>query len=385
MLWFFLPILLIVSSWTVVWFSSPSAAQTPPPRQEIRGVWMTANDKDVMRDRTKLRDAVTKLRQLNFNTIYPVVWNSGYALYPSTVTRTMRIQSFVYEGTQGQDTLADLVNQSHRQGLLVIPWFEFGFMTPLSSELAMMHPDWLTRQQNGQQTSISAAGEVAWLNPFLPAVQDFIASLVLEIVTRYNVDGIQFDDHMSLPHTFGYDPYTLALYTQETQKVPLSPNDPDWVKWRADKITAFMSRLHQSVKARRPRAIFSIAPNYYDFAYKLHLQDWLTWVRQNLVDELIVQVYRPDLISFFEQLDRPEVQEAKLKIPTGIGILTGLRNNPVPMNRVQSQVQVSIAQGLGVAFFYYESLWEMSPESAQIRQDAFRSLFPSPALRSAVR
>jgi uncharacterized lipoprotein YddW (UPF0748 family) len=58
------------------------------------------------------------------------------------------------------------------------------------------------------------------------------------------------------------------------------------MRWRADKITAFMVQLNQAVKARKPNAIFSISPNYYDFAYKFQLQDWLAWVRQNIVDEL---------------------------------------------------------------------------------------------------
>lgn len=39
------------------------------PRQEIRGVWMTNNDLDVLRDRAKVQKAMTQLRRLNFNTV----------------------------------------------------------------------------------------------------------------------------------------------------------------------------------------------------------------------------------------------------------------------------------------------------------------------------
>ena len=125
-------------------------------------------------------------------------------------------------------------------------------MAPPTSELALNHPDWLTQKRDGSQTSISAAGEVMWLNPFHPEVQQFITDLVVEIVTQYDVDGIQFDDHMSLPHEFGYDKYTVALYTQETKNIPpANPQDLDWVRWRADKITAFMVQLNQAVKAEK--------------------------------------------------------------------------------------------------------------------------------------
>lgn len=361
------------------------SALSQQPRQEIRGVWMTTNDKDILRDRRKVADAVSQLKQLNFNTIYPVVWNSGYAMYPSPVAQLRDIQPFVYRGLDGQDMLADLIAQSHRQGLLVIPWFEFGFMAPPTSELALNNPDWLTQKQDGSQTSNGAGGEVVWLNPFHPEVQKFITEIVLEVTTQYNSDGIQFDDHMSLPAEFGYDAYTVALYTKETKKAPPTNfEDPAWTRWRADKITAFMSQLNQAVKAVKPNAIFSISPNYYEFAYKHHLQDWLAWVRLDIADELIVQVYRPDLESFISKINRPEMQETQKKIPTGVGIMTGLRNRPVSMQQIQSQVRAVQEYGLGVAFFYYESLWEDAPESLEDRLSRFRTFFQISAFRTAL-
>ncbi|CDN15187.1 hypothetical protein RintRC_3144 [Richelia intracellularis] len=268
---------------------------------------------------------------------------------------------------------------------MVIPWFEFGFMTPETSELALNRPQWLTQKRDGSRTSIRVAGEVAWLNPFRPEVQQFITNLVLEVVTKYDVDGIQFDDHISLPRDFGYDPYTVNLYRQETRKAPPSnPKDPEWVKWRADKITAFIVRLNQAVKARKPNAIFAVSPNYYDFAYKLQLQDWLAWVRQDAVDELVVQVYRPNLRSFVEKIARPEMREVQQKISTGVGIMAGLRNKPMPMHLIQSQAGAAKSRGLGVIFFYYESLWEKAQEKPQQRQAGFKNLFPNPALRARI-
>jgi uncharacterized lipoprotein YddW (UPF0748 family) len=373
-------------------FTSAIAQEAVPkaiaqqPFQEIRGVWMTTNDTDILVDRPKLQDAVRQLARLNFNTIYPVVWNSGYVMYDSAVARRTGIDPFVHKGLQGQDILADLVVQAHDRGLLVIPWFEFGFMTPPTSELAMNHPDWITQRRDGSQTWVGAAGEVAWLNPFHPEVQQFITDLVLEVLTRYPVDGIQFDDHTSLPNQFGYDSYTIALYKQETQKDPPSnPEDPAWMRWRADKITAFMTQLNQAVKERKPNAIFSVSPNPYITAYNTYLQDWPAWVRQGIVDELIVQVYRSNLGSFTEQISRPEIQEAQQKIPTGVGILTGLRNKPVPMQFIQSKVRAARDRGLGVSFFFYESLWNYAPESVAQRQSAFQSLFSSPAVRLAIK
>jgi uncharacterized lipoprotein YddW (UPF0748 family) len=372
----------------MVGLPSPAAPPAPAPStsaagpSEIRGVWMTANDMATVRDRARLQKAIEELGQANFNTLYPVVWNGSFAYYPSAVTERRRIQNFTYKGLEGQDILADLISQAHARQLLVIPWFEFGFMTPPTSDLARRHPEWLTQKRDGGRTSMSAAGEVAWLNPFHPEVQALITELVMEITTLYDADGIQFDDHMSLPSEFGYDKYTRELYGRETNRTPpADAQDPAWVKWRADRITAFMNRLHKAVRARKAGAIFSISPNYYDHAYKFQLQDWLSWVRSGIVDELLVQVYRPDLESFRAQLDRPELQQSSRKIPTAIGILSGQRTRPVPMELIRSQVLAARERGLGVSFFYFETLWNSAAEPAETRQSAFQELFPTPAPR----
>ena len=357
-------------------------AQSINNRQEIRGVWLTSNDFTMFSDRKQLGESLQQLKKLNFNTIYPVVWNSGYVMFPSNVAKQAGIQPFIYRGNEGQDIVADIIKQAHQHNLLVMPWFEYGFMAPPTSELAIAHPDWLTQERDG---SLTGEGEVAWLNPFHPEVQSFLTELVLESVTNYDLDGIQFDDHTSLPKTFGYDRYTVNLYRQETKKVaPADPDDPDWVKWRANKLTAFMVRLNKAVKQRKPNVIFSVSPNHYEFAYKQQLQDWLGWVRQNIVDELIVQVYRDDLDDFRAQVSRPEIIEAQNKISTGIGVLSGLRHSNVPMSRVYSQVITAQERGLGISFFYYKSLWGYGPESVADRQKEIQYLFRSPAPRFAI-
>lgn len=74
-----------------------------------------------------------------------------------------------------------------------------------------------------------------------------------------------------------------------------------------------MVRLNTLLKQRNPNFIFSVAPNPYSTAYNLFLQDWKRWVNLGIVDELIIQVYRPDLNSFVRELNVPEVQNARKK------------------------------------------------------------------------
>ncbi len=344
-------------------------------QQELRGVWLTANDMPVLRDRSRMQATVNQLADLQFNRLYAVVWNGGMAYYPSAVSEGRQLQNFTYRGLQGQDVIGELIAAGRNRGLVVVPWFEFGFMAPPDSELARRHRDWLTQKRDGGLTSISAAGEVVWLNPFRPEVQQLITDLVLEVVNQYGADGIQFDDHMSLPREFGYDPFTVALYRKDTgREPPANAEDPAWVKWRADRLTAFMDRLAKAVRAARPGAIISISPNYYDFAYKLQLQDWRTWVQRGIADELLIQIYRQDLASYLPQLSRPEVQDARRRIPTAIAVMSGQRNRPTAMPLIREKVQANRDQGLGVAFFYLESLWSLGPEPAAERIAALDDL-----------
>ncbi len=365
--------------------------KTSPLSTEIRGVWLTNVASGVLFVPWGINRALNQLSALNFNTIYPVVWNRGHTFYQSAVAKmttgsdTQPLLKFMHGG---QDVLTKIVRLAKNKDLRVIPWFEYGFMTPRYSELARRYPDWLTIGQEGinsisntplEEIDNGLVNKQAWLNPLHPQVQEFIQGLIVEVVKNYDVDGIQVDDHFGMPVQFGYDRFTVELYQQEHQgKNP--PNDPfnsEWMRWRADKITDFMAEIYQAVKAVKPNAKISVSPNYQAFAYKYYLQDWENWVKKGLVDELILQVYRSDKNSFIAQLEQPSVKLAQTLIPVGIGILTGTTHNPVKIPQIKAQVQAVRDRNFdGISFFYWESLWGyIVPESPQQRRKAFFDMF----------
>jgi uncharacterized lipoprotein YddW (UPF0748 family) len=374
-------------------YSATVAAPTTQAK-EIRGVWLTNIDSDVLFSSSRIDTALQRLKQLNFNTVYPTVWQCGYTLYPSTVAaREIGREISPNPSLQGRDMLKEIVRQGHQKGIAVIPWFEFGFMAPAAtqvmcedgsnpvSELAKRHPDWLTSKRDGTQIVKEGNQQRVWLNPFHPQVQQFILDLMVEIVDKYDVDGIQVDDHFGLPADLGYDPFTVALYQKENPGLspPANPQDTYWVRWRADKINQFMRRAFKAVKARKPKCIISASPNPLHFSLPAYLQDWFTWEREGLVEEIIVQVYRNDLKRFITELNRTEVKLAQSHIPVGIGILSGLKGRPLPIEQIQTQVQEVRKHGLaGVSFFFYESLWNFGKEPPAERQLAFKKLFPTP-------
>ena len=357
-------------------------AKTPPktPTTELRGVWLTNIDSDVIFSRNNIIDAVNRLAQLNFNTIYPTVWQGGYTLYPSAAAEGVFGQSIdPSPGLKDRDILKEIIAQSRQKGIAVIPWFEFGFMAPAESELATLHRDWLAQRRDGSTIWKEGEHERVWLNPFHPQVQQFILDLILEIVDNYDIDGIQFDDHFGLPVEFGYEPLTVSMYQEQIKSPPSDDaRETFWVRWRADKINDFMGRVSRDIKSRKEKCIVSLSPNPFHFALPAHLQDWFTWERRGYIDEIVLQVYRSDIKRFSAELEREEVKLAKLNIPTAIGILTGLKNNSVPLKQIQEQVQeVRKREFAGVSFFFYESLSNWASETPEQRNSALQEFFPT--------
>ncbi|MBE9126250.1 MULTISPECIES: glycoside hydrolase family 10 protein [unclassified Coleofasciculus] len=380
--------LAILSHPAIFPIKSLGSPQTLPALTEIRGVWLTNVASGVLFSPWGINRALYQLSQLNFNTVYPVVWNRGHTFYPSAVAEsvTTRKQDALLDMMRlGGDVLAEIVEQGHRQGLRVIPWFEYGFMAPPNSELVQRHPNWIGETPKLGKPAIASADILnervqVWLNPLHPEVQQLIFDLIVEVVTQYDVDGIQLDDHFGMPVELGYDPFTVELYQQEHggKSPPSYPLDSEWMRWRANKISAFMQRIFEAVKSIKPNCLVSLSPNPESFAYKYYLQDWSTWVKRGWIDELVLQVYRNDLKSFQSELVQPGVQLARRQIPVSIGITTGTRLRPVAMKQIQEQVQAVRDRGFdGVSFFYWETLWSyITPESPQQRRKGFRELFP---------
>jgi uncharacterized lipoprotein YddW (UPF0748 family) len=178
---------------------------------------------------------------------------------------------------------------------------------------------------------------------------------------------------------FGYDEYTIKLYQKEHngQSPPNDYYDQEWRSWRANKITKLVERIVKKVKISKPNCLISLSPNPYEYTYEMYLQDWLTWVNQGLVDEIILQVYRDSMVKFISELDHESVQIARQKVPVMIGLLSGTLRHPVPMEQIEKQMKVVRDRGFdGISFFYWETLWSyFTPDSPRYRRHSFKTLF----------
>ncbi len=344
-------------------------AQAQPPTSPLvpqLGVWLTNIDSNVLYDPGALQPALEQLGQAGFTTLYPTVWNSGYTLWPSAIA-ARQLGQRQDPKLQGRDLLAELVTPARRKGLQVVAWFEFGLMAPAGAPWIKRHPDWLLQDRRGNSIWMEGAEPRVWLNPLHPEVQQLIEDLLVELAQRYDLDGIQLDDHFGYPSLFGYDALTLARWRRDTgadpQAAPPGAFEPAWIRWRADQLTRWLGRLRQRLLAARPGLRLSVSPNPQSFSYNQYLADWQTWVEQGLVDDLVVQVYRRDMDSFQRELQQPELVQARQRIPVSIGLLSGLRNQPMPTALLSRQWQAARQQGFsGVSLFFYESWLERRRE-----------------------
>jgi uncharacterized lipoprotein YddW (UPF0748 family) len=329
--------------------------------KKVRGVWLTTAASHVLNTKENIVDAMKLLKDTGFNTVFPVVWNNGYTLYPSNVLE----QNFgvsIQPGLEERDILQEVLDAALPE-IDVIPWFEYGFAASHGDDVGHIlkkNPMWAGKDKKGK---VLVKGEFTWMNSLDLEVQDFLLSLVLEVVENYpGIAGIQGDDRLpAMPSEGGYDKGTKTLYRAQFDKdPPLDHKDSQWIKWRANILTDFLSRLYREVKASNPNLIVSMSPSIYPYGLNEYLQDFPSWIRLGIVDFLHPQLYRKNLTDYQALVDdlveRVGSEKASILSP---GILT--RKNADNFQIEPEDLWKSIIHNRrsgcrGESMFFFESL-----------------------------
>jgi len=330
------------------------------PLEEMRAIWITNVDSDVLMTDAKIAEAMDYLESIGINVVFPVVWNKGFTIYPSAVMDA-EFGIPIWASVAGRDPLGRLVMEAHRNGIEVIPWFEFGFSPSYSlngGHILAKYPEWGLKNNVGQ---LVVKNGFDWMSGIVPGVQNFMTSLVLEVVDNYDVDGVQGDDRLpAMPVEGGYEDYTKELYKQENNgsNPPVNYGDANWMRWRADKLNAYYGTLRDSVKARGEYLIFSSGPSVYPWGYQNYLQDTKTWVTDGIIDNFIPQLYRQDISSYSYELQASLSQiPANKKNIFFAGVLAKVGSYVISPSLLLSSVSTNRQRGVkGETFFFYEAL-----------------------------
>ncbi|MCA0387986.1 MAG: family 10 glycosylhydrolase [Bacteroidetes bacterium] len=351
--------------------SGGSGGAPPPPATErtgvpaVRGVWLTNVDSKVLNSREGIKEAVTLCKKLGINTIFSVVWNKGFTLYPSKVMKnTFGIE--IDTALTGRDPLKELIEEAHAQNIKVFAWFEFGFASSFKlggGHLLQAKPEWASKDKQGNLTMKNG---FEWMNGFHPDVQSFMLSLIAEVVANYEVDGIQGDDRLpAMPSEAGYDIYTTNLYKQQNNGAlpPEDSKNEKWVQWRANILTEFGGKIFKTVKAINPKCIVSMSPSIYPWSKEEYLQDWPEWVLRGYVELLCPQVYRYKIEEYSSTLS-----EAYLTwLPKGYeniffpGVLIKVGGYQPTDELFVQMIEENRKLGIqGEVFFFYEGIKKYS-------------------------
>ena len=296
--------------------ATASATLAPAPvMREVRATWLTTTANTALSTPAATGATMRALREIGLNTVYVESWKNGYTQFPSQVlARTIGVAARPDQARQdpsdspgprpARDLLEEALIEAHRQGLVCVAWFEYGFMAAHGSthnHLRRLKPEWLSRDRRGHEV---APNGFVWMNPLRPEVRTFVLDLALEAIARYDLDGLQFDDRIVWPHvTMGYDDYTRAAYAAEHggRSPPEDPHDAAWMRWRAGKLDALAQPFAAALRAALPGRIVSLSPAVYPWSYENYLLDWPAWGRWPASarwTEFVPQAYRFSLEAF---------------------------------------------------------------------------------------
>ena len=346
--------------------TGPVTPPPPPPPpvpvwdpNALRGAWVTTAASTAMDSRDNIKACVQVCKANNINNIFIVVYNNGRTCYPSTVMQNL-IGIRIRESFAGRDPLQEMIDEAHAVGIKVHAWFEYGFSSSYSANggaIVAAKPSWAAKDING---NLVIKNGFDWLNGIHPEVQQYMINLFKEVTTNYNVDGVQGDDRLpAMPNTGGYDTYTTTLYQSENAGAspPASATDAGWLAWRAKKLTAFVKRLRNEVKAIKPTIQFTMSPSPYPFGYTEYLQDWPTWVDSAYIDAVIPQCYRYDIAAYNASLVQQKGYYRNPAVPFYPGVLVKSGSTIQSDAFMSEMIAKNRLNGFkGECFFFYEGV-----------------------------
>jgi len=270
---------------------------------ELRGFWT-----DSWGAGFKTPDETVQLidfaKNHGFTDIFVQVRKRGDACYMSS------IEPIDPKVAADYDPLADIIKKAHARGIRVHAWImlydawtESKWVKLDPAHVYAKHPDWITEDVNGGNTY--ANGRM-YLDPGLPEVREYLRQVVIDIATRYRVDGVHLDGLRYPDASFGYDPKSVALFNAEYGKDGLpSPNDSDWCNWRRQQVTQLALDLTSAIHRARPSIKVSLAAYWnQQEARDRFFQDWPAWAKAGYFDFIVPMVFVPKSVpEFIKKVD----------------------------------------------------------------------------------
>lgn len=255
---------------------------------EMRGLWAARWD---ITNQGDIDTMIQKAKNYNFNAIFFQVRGEGYTLYNSAIEPKYPSVDPAF------DPLAYAVNQCHQNGLEIHAWlncFNVGTDTNMGSyppeHVLKKHPEWICIDNQG---NVDNSGSI-FLDPGTPDVQNYTASIYMEVAMNYDVDGVHFDYIRYEGPQFSYTPVSKARFkAQYGYDPPTSGSDPNWNSWRENQVTAMVEKVYSGIMLSDTPYVEVGAAVWgrYDTGTSDYFQAWHEWMREGLIDYVAPMTY----------------------------------------------------------------------------------------------
>ncbi|TDY80181.1 UNVERIFIED_ORG: uncharacterized lipoprotein YddW (UPF0748 family) [Pantoea allii] len=301
---------------------TPGKPAQPHAQEPMRGVWLatvsrldwppvasvngTSPAQRIRQQQQSLIDKLDKLKSLGINTVFFQVKPDATALWPSKILPWSDMLTGKIGEDPGYDPLQFMLDEAHKRGIKVHAWFnpyrvsvntKSSTVSELNRTLSLhpasvfvLHRDW-----------IRTAGDRYMLDPGIPEARDWITSIVAEVVARYPIDGVQFDDYFYAESAGSLlnDNQTFSRYGQGFASK---------ADWRRHNTQQLIEQVSHTIKQLKPEVEFGVSPAgvwrnlSHDpagsdtrgaAAYDEAFADTRRWVQQGLLDYIAPQLYWP--------------------------------------------------------------------------------------------
>lgn len=328
---------------------------------EVRALWVV---RTTLTSPEKIRVMVKAAKENGFNNLIVQVRGRGDAYYRSQ--REPRAVD-LKDQPGDFDPLAVTLVEAKQQGLKVHAWVNTSLLANLDAlpidpkHVYNRHPEWLAvpRPVAAELYQMSpgdpryrtrivewskanrAELEGIYTGPANSQVRDHIRGIWLDILKRYDVDGIHFDYVRLASPDFDYSRTSLESFQKWLEPKLTAAEKHDlraalkinplagaelyaakFADFQRDQITMLVSNIYRSVKQRKPNLLVSASVFANDEnAYTRRFQDWKRWLAMGIIDVVCPMAYSTDTAVFQKQIEiaAQNAHAADRKVWAGIG------------------------------------------------------------------
>ena len=235
-------------------------------------------------------------QSMGVNAVIVQVKPNADALYPSDLAPWSEWLTGVQGQAPGYDPLAFMLVEAKKRNMEFHAWFN-PYRVSLQADLLKLTPDHPARQH--PEWVVSYGGKL-YFNPGIPETREYILQSIMEVVERYDIDGVHMDDH--------FYPYPVASagFNDDAAYAAYGGGFANKADWRRSNVDALVEMLSERIKQAKPHVKFGISPfgiwrnkssdpqgsdtnglQSYDAVYA----DSRKWVREEWVDYIMPQLY----------------------------------------------------------------------------------------------